>query len=90
MASQSKMIFDSIAVILTEALFGSKNKKIMSFSIVVIIGFLIHMRNQRSNYENLRLSKLSLKDKEVLTSLFRKEKATSILCSSIESRICLK
>lgn len=50
MASQSKMIFDSVTMILSEALFGSKNKKIMSFSIVIIIGFLIHMRNQRSNY----------------------------------------
>ena len=84
------MIFDSITIILSEALFGSKNKKIMSFSIVVIIGFLIHMRNQRSNYENLRLSKLSLKDKDVPMLPFRKEKATSIPCSSIESRICLK
>lgn len=65
MASQSKIIFDSITSLLTEALLGSRKKKIMSFSILIIMGFLIHMRNQRSNYENLRLSKLSIKDKDV-------------------------
>lgn len=64
MATQSKMIFDMVSAILSQALFGSKRKKIMSFSIVVIIGFLIHMRNQRSNYENLKFSKLSIKDKD--------------------------
>lgn len=81
MASQSKIIFDSLTSLLTEALFGSKRKKVMSFSILVIMGFLIHMRNQRSNYENLRLSKLSIKDKEVWVGVFRKEKGTWTTCS---------
>lgn len=76
MAGQSKMIFDSITTLLGQALFGSKRKKVMSFSILVIVGFLIHIRNQRSNYENLRLSKLSIKDKEVMIVSFRKGKGT--------------
>jgi positive regulator of sigma E activity len=73
------MIFDMVSSILSQALFGSKRKKIMSFSILIIVGFLIHMRNQRSNYENLKFSKLSIKDKDVLFSLFRKEKGMSTL-----------
>lgn len=81
MAGQSKMIFDSITTLLGQALFGSKRKKVMSFSILVIVGFLIHIRNQRSNYENLRLSKLSIKDKEVMHISFRKGKGTWIMCS---------
>jgi hypothetical protein len=84
------MIFDMVSAILSQALFGSKRKKIMSFSIVVIIGFLIHMRNQRSNYENLKFSKLSIKDKDVLINLFRKEKVMSILYFLKESKNFLK
>ena len=75
------MIFDAVTTLLGQALFGSKKKKVMSFSILVIVGFLIHIRNQRSNYENLRLSKLSIKDKEVRVGLFRKGKGTWIMCS---------
>ena len=76
MASQSKMIFEAMSSILMHSLFGSKKKKVVSFSFFFILGFLIHMRNQRSNYENLKFSKLTIKEKDVLLTLFRKEKVT--------------
>ena len=81
------MIFDALTSIVGEALFGSRKKKVMSFSILVIMGFLVHMRNQRSNYENLRLSKLSLKDKEVSACLLRRARATWTTSSSSASSI---
>jgi hypothetical protein len=76
--------------IITHAVFGSKKKKAVSFSIIVIMGFLIHMRNQRSNYENLKFSKLSIKDNDVFVNLFRKEKAMLIQYFLKESKIYLR
>lgn len=65
MASQSKMIFDTFGSVLIQALFGSNKKKIVSFSILIIIGFLVHIKKKRTNFENLKFSKLSIKDKDV-------------------------
>lgn len=65
MATQSKMIFDSFSALLMKALFGSKRKKIVTASILFIIGFLVHIKNKKTNIDSLRLSKLSIKDAEV-------------------------
>ena len=48
---------------------------------MAIIGFLIHARNQRSNYRNLMLSELLIKDKDVMIRLFKMGKGAGIICS---------
>lgn len=86
MASQSKMIFDSFSALLLKALFGSTRKRAVTASILVIIGFLLYIRNKKSSIENLKLSKLSIKESDVIRDLCRKGKETSTLCSMIGSR----
>ena len=76
MADQSKMIFNYIVVMMKDALFGTRRKKIMSVSIIAIIAFLIHIKNRKSNGQDIKLSKLSLKDADVSIILLRKEKET--------------
>jgi len=71
--------------VLVKMLFGSKRKTAMTFSVVAIIGYLIHLKNKKSNTENLKLSKLKAA-KEVPQQLDRRqEKATWIACSGSAS-----
>lgn len=84
MANQSKMIFDYIMVMMKDALLGTRRKKIMTFSIIAIIAFLIHMKNKKSNVHDVKLSKLSLKDADVSINLFREAKETSTMYFSLE------
>ena len=88
MATQSKMIFDAFSNMLIEALFGSTRKKTMSFFILVIIGYLFNVRSKRSHTENIRLSKLSIKDKEVIDSQLRRERETLTRSLCRGSRNC--
>ena len=57
MANQSKvMLSDHLKAILYNVLLGSRKNQAVAFSIVGIIGFLLYMRNSRSNSENLRIT----------------------------------
>jgi hypothetical protein len=56
----------------------------MTFSIIAIIAFLIHMKNKKSNVHDVKLSKLSLKDADVSINLFREAKETSTMYFSLE------
>lgn len=68
MATQSKMIFDTFSSVIMQALFGSNKKKIVSFSILIIIGFLVHIKRKRTHFKSMKFSKLSMKDKDVVQS----------------------
>ena len=64
MASQSKVAQGvDIKAIILDVLFGTRNKKMITGAILIIIGFLLHVRNSNGNASNLKI-KMSEKDKK--------------------------
>lgn len=86
MANQSKAIFaDHFKNIVLNVMLGSRKNKAVTFSIIVIISFLLYMRNTRVTSDNI---KLRSKIKKVRWGISRREeRAMSIRSSSKESNI---
>jgi hypothetical protein len=63
--AQSTMFSEHLKIVLTKLLFGSKKKKAITVSVVLMIFYLIHLKNKKSSTESLKLSKLTAA-KEVL------------------------
>jgi hypothetical protein len=53
--SQSSVFSQQLKTVLWNIFFGSKKNKAVTFSIIVIIGFLIHIKNKKSATENIRI-----------------------------------
>lgn len=65
MAAQSSMFSEHLKAVLLKLFFGSKRKKAITASAIAIIFYLLHLRNKKSNTDNLKLSKL-VASKEVV------------------------
>lgn len=76
--SQSSPFSEHLKTVLMKLLFGSTRKKAITFSAVIIIGYLLHLRNKKSSTENLKLSKLKAAKEVCWSTKRRKERATSI------------
>jgi hypothetical protein len=57
--AQSTMFSEHLKTVLTKLLFGSTKKKAITASVVLIIFYLIHLKNKKSTTETLKLSKLT-------------------------------
>lgn len=55
MAAQSKIESVDIKSILFDLLLGTRKKQLVSGAILVIIAFLIHIRNLKSSTDNIKL-----------------------------------
>ena len=76
MAEQSKMAAGvDIKAILIDILVGSTNKKLITGSILLIIAFLLHVRNMNGNGSNLKVRIKDNNKKLVKILLSREEKA---------------
>lgn len=65
MANQSKAIFaDHFKNIVLNVMLGSRKNKAVTFSIIVIISFLLYMRNSRVTSDNIKLTSKIKKVKE--------------------------
>lgn len=75
MASQSKITAVTIKEFLVDMLIGTKRRKFVSGAILLIIAFLIHVQNIKSNTEQLKLKPRDKDGKKVCFALniFRKE-----------------
>ena len=56
--SHSSPFSEHLKSVLVKLFFGSTRKKALTFSVVAIIFYLIHLKNKKSSTENLKLSKL--------------------------------
>jgi hypothetical protein len=66
MANQSKAVLsDHLKAIFMNVMLGSRRNKAVTGSIIVIIGFLLYMRNSRSSSENLKIAGIKKKVKGV-------------------------
>ena len=83
MAEQSKIAASSFKNFLQEFILGSRKKQLISATILLIIGFLLHIRNKKSYTETL---KLKLDKSKVIIALFRAEKVMLILSFLRESK----
>ena len=54
MADQSKMASANFTSFLIDILAGSRNKQLVSATILLIIGFLLHIKNKKSYTENIK------------------------------------
>ena len=61
MPVHSKVADPTAAQIIQDLLVGNNKRKMVSATILLIIGFLIHIRNKKPEVDTLRLSRL---DKE--------------------------
>jgi hypothetical protein len=59
MAIQSKITQQAnLTELLKDLLMGNNNRKIVSITVLLIIGFLIHLRNKKPETDTLRNSRL--------------------------------
>ena len=66
MAAQSKVAESSWNTVLADLLIGSRKKKFISGAILVIIAFLIHIRNLQSSTDNIKIKPRTTDKKKVL------------------------
>ena len=83
MAEQSKIAASSFKKFLQKFILGNRKKQLISATILLIIGFLLHIRNKKSYTETL---KLKLNKSKVIIALFRAEKVMLILSFLRESK----
>lgn len=57
MPVQSKVANKTSIETMTELLVGNNRRKVVSATILLIIAFLIHIRNKKSDVDSLRLSR---------------------------------
>jgi hypothetical protein len=57
--AQSTMFSGHLKTVLTKLLFGSTKKKAVTVSVVLIIFYLIHLKNKKSTTESLKLANLT-------------------------------
>lgn len=69
MANQSKVEATSIKGFLQDMLIGSKNRKLISGAILLIIAFLIHVQNIKSNTDQIKLKPRDKDSKKVCSLL---------------------
>lgn len=58
MPVQSKVAEQSSASFLRYLLIGNNKRKLVSCTVLLIIGFLLHVRNKRPEVDSLRTSRL--------------------------------
>ena len=58
MPVQSKMADPSAQQIIQDLLIGNNKRKLVSATILLIIGFLIHIKNKKPEVDSLKLSRL--------------------------------
>lgn len=58
MPVHSKIVDESAAKIIQDILIGNTKRRMISTTILLIIGFLIHVRNKRPEVDSLRNSRL--------------------------------
>lgn len=63
MATQSKVESNDFLDVIRDLLLGSRKKQMVSGAILVIIAFLIHIRNLNNGSDNIKL-KPRIKDKK--------------------------
>ena len=88
MPVQSKMADPSAQQIIQDLLIGNNKRKLVSATILLIIGFLIHIKNKKPEVDSLKLSRLE-KEKtkpKVSPTLFRAAKVMLTAFSSNESK----
>jgi hypothetical protein len=88
MAEHSKVaskVSQSVLEIVKKALLGSTQKKAFSASVLVIISYLIYIKNKKSSTDNIKIVGKVKKDKVSILSCSKLERATSMLSSSRES-----
>lgn len=58
MPVHSKVADPTVAQIIQDLLIGNNKKKMVSATILLIIGYLIHIRNKKPEVDTLRMSRL--------------------------------
>jgi|JI9StandDraft_1071089.scaffolds.fasta_scaffold672157_2 hypothetical protein len=73
---------------LRSLLLGSNKRKMVSATILLIVGFLLHIKNKRPEVDSLKNSraKESKDSKKVYLKLVREERETLTVSSSSESQ----
>jgi hypothetical protein len=73
---------------LRSLLLGSNKRKMVSATILLIVGFLLHIKNKRPEVDSLKNSraKESKDSKKVYLKLVREERETLMVSSSSESQ----
>jgi len=84
MADQSKIRNGTnVLELLRDLLMANNSRKMLSITVLLIIGFLLHIRNKKTDIDFLPASRLQnqqSKKTKVSSLLFRVEKGTSMRC----------
>lgn len=78
-----------LAPMLKDLLIGNNKRRLVSATVLLIIAFLIHVKNKRADYEPTRVEKREKgesKKKKVGLIVFRAERATSMPSSGLGLR----
>ena len=89
MPVHSKVADPPAAQIIQDLLIGNNKRKMVSTTILLIIAFLIHIRNKKPEVDTLRLSRLDKEKpakKKVFLFLSREERVTWMPSSGKESK----
>lgn len=82
MAGQSKVAIPQSATfkdVLFDLLVGSNRKKVLSATVLVIIAFLIYMKNKKSATENIKIKEEGSKKKVKYSLIDRKEEKEMLM-----------
>lgn len=76
MPVHSKVAEPAASVVIQDLLIGNNKRRLVSATILLIIGFLIHIRNKKPEVDTLRNSRIDNepKKKKVRIILFREER----------------
>lgn len=89
MPVHSKIAEPTARMIIQDLLVGNKKRQLVSATILLIIGFLIHIRNKKPEVDSLRVSRLDqdkTQKKKVPFLLHRAARATSTEFSGSASK----
>lgn len=80
MTTQSKIVAQNIKDLLLDMLIGTRKKKFITAAILLIIGFLIHVKNMKSGTDQI---KVKLREKDLV-----KKVCTFVICVERWEREC--